>query len=123
MLNDSFLENERQAHLMAQQDDIHEEPTRDRPFTKTHQPGGKSSQRQRQTINIDENEDTLHNAQDFSRIFERGQKLKEKMDQAMGADAWEKLHGIHNVPKSYIPPFLRDSKQQNSKADPSIRDS
>ncbi len=29
------------------------------------------------------------------------------MDQALDADAaWEALHGPHNVPKKYVPPFL-----------------
>lgn len=29
------------------------------------------------------------------------------MEEAIGDDAWEKLHGPHEVPKKYVPPFLR----------------
>jgi len=30
------------------------------------------------------------------------------MDEAIGEDAWEKLHGPHEIPKKYIPPFLQE---------------
>ena len=33
---------------------------------------------------------------------------------------WEQLHGVHNVPKTYVPPFLQsdfDKKQQDAKKD------
>lgn len=31
------------------------------------------------------------------------------MDQALDADrAWEQIHGDHAIPKTYVPPFMRD---------------
>lgn len=32
------------------------------------------------------------------------------MDEAMGDDAWYKLHGAHEVPKKYVPPFLQPTQ-------------
>ena len=34
------------------------------------------------------------------------------MDEAIGDDAWEKLHGPHEIPKKYIPPFLQDEPKE-----------
>jgi hypothetical protein len=35
------------------------------------------------------------------------------MDQALDSgDAWESLHGKHNVPKKYVPPFLAGGKEE-----------
>ena len=28
--------------------------------------------------------------------------------------AWEQIHGIHNVPKAYVPPFMRDGEDEGS---------
>jgi hypothetical protein len=28
--------------------------------------------------------------------------------------AWEELHGIHNVPKTYVPPFMDNKKDDIS---------
>ena len=39
----------------------------------------KGKENQRNIINIDENEDTFHNAEEFERIFARGEKLKKQM--------------------------------------------
>ena len=61
----------------------------------------------RQIIEIDENNDTLPNVDAFSKAIERGKRLKDRMEEAIGDDAWEKLHGPHEVPKKYVPPFLR----------------
>ena len=95
-LNDSFEENERLANqqIIAFSDDrvpsslqgkktdseykkqafvdfeIDERPTRERP--------GKENKRN--VINIDENEDTFHNEEQFEKIFARGEKLKRQMD-------------------------------------------
>ena len=30
------------------------------------------------------------------------------MDEALGDDAWTKLHGPNEMPKRYVPPFLRN---------------
>ena len=27
--------------------------------------------------------------------------------------AWETLHGVHEVPKKYVPPFVKDQAQDN----------
>ena len=32
------------------------------------------------------------------------------MDEAMGDDAWTKLHGPNEMPKRYVPPFLREKE-------------
>ena len=36
------------------------------------------------------------------------------MEEAIGDNAWEKLHGPHEVPKKYVPPFLRNDERQNA---------
>lgn len=63
-------------------------------------------------IDIDENNDTLHNVDAFSKAIERAKRLKGKMEEAIGDNAWEKLHGPHEVPKKYVPPFLRNDQPQ-----------
>ena len=40
-------------------------------------------------------------------------------------NAWEHLHGIHNIPKTYIPPFLQrdqDEMQNHGKPEQSIKE-
>ena len=37
------------------------------------------------------------------------------MDEAMGDDAWEKLHGPNEIPKRYVPPFLQDNNAAANK--------
>jgi hypothetical protein len=34
------------------------------------------------------------------------------MEDAMGSNAWEKIHGPHIIPKSYVPPFLDNGFEQ-----------
>ena len=63
--------------------EIDERPTRERPVRQAKDTtqaiqGGKENQRN--LINIDENEDTFTNQQDFERIFERGEKLRQQMN-------------------------------------------
>ena len=60
----------------------------------------------RQMIDIDENDDTIHTKAGFDKILRRGKQLQSRMDEAMGDDAWEKLHGHNQIPKRYVPPFL-----------------
>ena len=43
----------------------------------------------RQLITIDENEDTIHNGADLNSILERGRRLQNRMNEALGDDAWE----------------------------------
>jgi hypothetical protein len=38
------------------------------------------------------------------------------MDEAIGEDAWEKLHGPHEIPKKYIPPFLQEEPKDEEPA-------
>ena len=59
-------------------------------------------------INIDENEDTIHTKAEFNKILQRGKRLQSRMDEAMGDDAWTKIHGPNEMPKRYVPPFLQD---------------
>ena len=61
-------------------------------------------------INIDENEDTVGTKAEFTKILNRGKRLQNRMDEAMGDDAWTRLHGPNERPKSYVPPFLKDNK-------------
>jgi len=42
----------------------------------------------RKKINIDENEDTYHNQEEFKKALERGRRLKERMNEALDDDAW-----------------------------------
>ena len=40
------------------------------------------------------------------------------MDEALGEDAWEQIHGKNEIPKKYVPPFLRDqSPAKNNNQD------
>lgn len=39
------------------------------------------------------------------------------MNEALGDDAWTKLHGPNEIPKSYVPPFLRESEVNKKQAD------
>lgn len=57
-------------------------------------------------INIDENEDTIHTKAQYDKILSRGKRLQSRMDEAMGDDAWAKIHGPNEIPKRYVPPFL-----------------
>lgn len=66
----------------------------------------------RQKINIDENDDTFHNQEEFKKVLERGRKLKERMNEALDEDAWRQLHGPHEIPKtSYVNPFQSQANQ------------
>jgi hypothetical protein len=61
-------------------------------------------------INIDENEETFHGQDSLSQILERGKRLQTKMDIALDdneldQDAFKEIHGVHIVPKKYVPPF------------------
>ena len=80
--------------------DLEEKPVRD-TNAKTGTFGG------RQHINIDENDDTIHNAQDLSKLISRGQKLRERMGEALADDPWEQLHGPNEVHKTYVNPFMK----------------
>jgi hypothetical protein len=70
--------------------------------------------KKRQLIEINENDDTLPNIDAFSKAIDRAKRLKGKMEEAIGDNAWEKLHGPHEVPKKYVPPFLRNDERQNA---------
>ena len=37
------------------------------------------------------------------------------MEDALGSNAWESIHGPHIIPKSYIPPFLDDGFEKFKK--------
>lgn len=39
------------------------------------------------------------------------------MDEALGEDAWEQIHGKNELPKKYVPPFLRDSSPNKQHED------
>lgn len=96
--------------------EIDERPTRERSTkranTKKEQLNEKENQRN--LINIDENEDTLHNQNEFERIFARGEKLRQQMTQVLDTDnAWTALHGQHEVPKRYVPPFLKEEAKRS----------
>ena len=83
-----------------------ERPTRDGNLRK-----GKENL-QRNTITIDENDDTFHNQGELASILARGQKLRDQMDQALDSDmAWQSIHGPHIVPKKYVPPFLSKGRE------------
>lgn len=50
--------------------------------------------------------------------MQRGHALKNKMEEAIGDDAWTELHGPHAVPKKYTPPFLgRENRAPNGDFD------
>ena len=130
-MDDSFEKNERYARefpgirqntkaMFAKKDfqvDLDDKPTRDKPANqisfgnnafKSGTFGGRAA------ISIDENDDTFSNAHEFKKIMDRGQRLKERMNEAIGEDEWTKLHGPHVIPKesSYVPPFLRESNKK-----------
>ena len=128
-MDDSFEKNERYAREFPGirqntssmfnskgggfQVDLDEKPTRDRPLNQVSfgDAGFKGETGAfgggRQKINIDENDDTFSNVNEFKKIIDRGQRLKERMNDAIGEDEWTKLHGPHNIPKKYVPPFLQ----------------
>lgn len=98
--------------------DANERPTRDRPKVQPIPVEAAHKPAKRQLIDIDENNDTLHNVDAFSKAIERAKRLKGKMEEAIGDNAWEKLHGPHEVPKKYVPPFLRgDDRPPVQRAD------
>ena len=133
-MDDSFEKNERYARefpgirqntkaMFAQKDfqvDLDDKPTRDKPPNqvsfgnnafKSGTFGGRAQ------INIDENDDTFSNATEFKKVMgivERGQRLKNKMSEALEDDTWTKLHGPHVIPKesAYVPPFLQQSNKK-----------
>ena len=46
-------------------------------------------------------------------ILKRGARLQQQMADALTTkNAWESLHGIHAVPKTYVPPFAEPSPEQ-----------
>ena len=102
--------------------DLDDKPVRDRPLNQVSFGNaafkGDTGQFGRSKINIDENDDTFSNANEFKKIMDRGHRLKERMNDAIGEDAWTKLHGPHEIPKKYVPPFLQndDSKKREQEA-------
>ena len=44
-------------------------------------------------------------------------RLQSRMDEAMGDDAWTKLHGRNEIPKEYVPPFMQNKKQPEPQRD------
>ena len=76
---------------------------------------GQFGNQDRQTISIDENDDTIHTKAELSKIISRGKRLQNRMDEALGEDAWTKLHGHNELPKRYVPPFLRDEGKKQPK--------
>jgi len=36
--------------------------------------------------------------------------------------AWEQIHGIHHVPKTYVPPFMQGEADQNEPSPQKIKD-
>jgi len=72
----------------------------------------------RMNINIAEEEDTFHNEEEFAKIFNRGENLRKQMNQVLEKDkAWETIHGVHEVPKKYVPPFLQESQNESDDLD------
>ena len=50
-------------------------------------------------------------------ILKRAAKLRDQMDNAVDDDKrtpWESIHGVHNIPKSYVPPFQTNEMPQGS---------
>jgi len=68
----------------------------------------------RKQINIDENEDTFASQNELENIMKRGARLQEQMAQAMepSQEAWASIHGIHNIPKNYVPPFMKEEHKE-----------
>jgi hypothetical protein len=100
--------------------ELDDKPVRDRPLNQVRfgnaafKSGDAGQFGTRSKINIDENDDTFSNANEFKKIMDRGQRLKERMNDAIGEDAWTKLHGPHERPKKYVPPFLQGNDQKQS---------
>ena len=44
------------------------------------------------------------------------------MDEAMGDDAWTKIHGPNEMPKRYVPPFLREKEGGKQPSDFALRE-
>jgi hypothetical protein len=129
----SSLQN-RQANYEAYDknrfDDPHAQmrPTRDKPRDlpqNTQNSNNLTGKQQdlnfgsRKQINIDENEDTFTNAGELESILNRGKRLQEQMAKAIepSKTAWEEIHGIHNIPKSYVPPFMTQDQEPEEKLD------
>lgn len=66
----------------------------------------------RKLIDIDENDDSIANAGELENILSRGARLQQQMAQALdpSTSAWEQVHGIHEIPKPYVPPFMKSDE-------------
>jgi hypothetical protein len=42
--------------------------------------------------------------------MQRGARLQQQMADALNpsTSAWEQIHGMHHVPTTYVPPFMKD---------------
>jgi len=68
----------------------------------------------RKQIEINENDESSDFMGD---ILKRAAKLRDQMDNAVDDDKrtpWESIHGVHNIPKSYVPPFQTNEMPQGS---------
>ena len=98
-LKDKFRgELESQSLASQNQKLTDERPVRD---TNSNLPAKK-----RAVVEIEENEESNGN---FAKLLARGERLRRQMDDALDTDnAWEQLHGKHNIEKTYVPPFVQD---------------
>jgi hypothetical protein len=108
-----------------------ERPVRDRPlnnknFLNSNLTGKNQDLNfaNRKQIDLDEADDTFTNQEELSNILARGERLKKQMADALNpSNAWEQIHGIYNVPKTYVPPFLKDEHDEMMQDSPEkIRD-
>jgi formiminotetrahydrofolate cyclodeaminase len=55
-------------------------------------------------------DETVTNHNELESILSRGEKLQKQMADAIDPStrAWESIHGAHHVPKTYVPPFMKD---------------
>ena len=77
----SSLQSQKSDLLYKKSDfdfEINERPTRDRPSKSQSKIASTiNKENQRNMINIDENEDTFHNQEQFAKIFNRGERLRQ----------------------------------------------
>ena len=73
----------------------------------------------RKLIDIDENDDSIANAGELENILSRGARLQQQMAQALdpSTSAWEQVHGIHEIPKPYVPPFMKSDEPAQGSTD------
>jgi len=52
--------------------------------------------------------------------MQRGARLQQQMADALNpsSSAWEQIHGMHHVPKTYVPPFMKDEYDQMNESSP-----